>query len=577
MTVKNNQEEAKKLNDVPPEVQGDIMERILYEVGDMGRYQRLLFLSMMPFGLFIVFAYTVQMFIAATPQEHWCKVPELQHLDIELRRNLSIPGAMDGPDWDRCQVYEANWTEVLQTMAPPVNASTAPCRNGWEFLYNDIPYATVVSERGWVCADSGIAPMAQTVFFMGSLLGCAFFGWMGDKYGRLPALIGSNLIGCFGGLLTVFTTGVWDFTIARFIVGICNDSCSVMLYIIVIEYVGARHRTWISNLSIAVYYGGGSLLLVALALWLLDWRNLILATSLPMLIVIATPWYVPESARWLASKGKVNRAVNMLKKFEKVNKKKIPDELMAEFIVVASQKSTVDESLRAVFANAPLRNSLLVLIVVSMVSCLGIDAILRMSESIGTNFFVTFTLSSASEVPALILVTLVLDRWGRRSLICGTLGAAGVLALFTAFTRKGVMQMILAVAMRFALNMAVGAELQLTAELLPTGARASGNSLVHLTVYVAAMFSPTVVYSQRLWSPLPLLIVGMLCLGAGGLCLLLPETKGKPMPQTIVEAERLIRDGALWKKKSRDTGQNEILNEEFRKMSASVTSINLLR
>lgn len=60
---------------------------------------------------------------------------------------------MDGPDWDRCQVYEANWTEVLQTMAPPVNASTAPCRNGWEFLYNDIPYATVVSEVRMMMED----------------------------------------------------------------------------------------------------------------------------------------------------------------------------------------------------------------------------------------------------------------------------------------------------------------------------------------------------------------------------------------------------------------------------------------
>ncbi|XP_028166481.1 organic cation transporter protein-like isoform X3 [Ostrinia furnacalis] len=563
-----------RLNEPPPPPQGDIMERIITEVGEMGRYQRWLFVSMMPFGLFFIFAYTVQMFIAATPQEHWCKVPELQHLDLDLRRNLSIPGAVDGPDWNRCEVYDANWTQVLQTMMPPVGSPTVPCRHGWEFLYNDIPYTTVVSERGWVCENAGIAPFAQTMFFVGSLVGCAFFGWVGDKYGRVPALIGANLIGCFGGVLTLFTSGVWDFTIARFIVGLCIDSCAIMIYIIVIEYVGSRHRTWISNISIAVYCGGGALLMVGLALWLLDWRHLVLATSLPMLFVLVTPLYLPESARWLASKGKVNKAVNMLKKFEKVNRRGIPDDLMAEFIVVASQKSTVDESLRAVVASKPLRNSLLVLIAVTMVGNLGIDAILRMSESIGTNFFLTFTLSSASEIPALVLVTLVLDKWGRRSLISGTMAVAGILALFTAFTSKGVTQMVLAVAMRFAVNMAIGAQLQMVAELIPTGARASGNALVHLTVYVAAMFSPYVVYSQRLWMPLPLLIIGLLCLGAGALSLLLPETKGQPMPQTIADAEKLIRDGMLWQKKKPDLDQNERLNEEFRKMSMSVTSLH---
>ncbi|XP_063836029.1 organic cation transporter protein-like isoform X2 [Ostrinia nubilalis] len=209
-----------------------------------------------------------------------------------------------------------------------------------------------------------------------------------------------------------------------------------------------------------------------------------------------------------------------------------------------------------------------------MVGNLGIDAILRMSESIGTNFFLTFTLSSASEIPALVLVTLVLDKWGRRSLISGTMAVAGILALFTAFTSKGVTQMVLAVAMRFAVNMAIGAQLQMVAELIPTGARASGNALVHLTVYVAAMFSPYVVYSQRLWLPLPLLIIGLICLGAGALSLLLPETKGQPMPQTIADAEKLIRDGMLWQKKKPDLDQNERLNEEFRKMSMSVTSLH---
>lgn len=45
-------------------------------------------------------------------------------------------------------------------------------------------------QREWVCEKSSYAPTAQALFFMGSLIGSGFFGWMGDKLGRVPALIG---------------------------------------------------------------------------------------------------------------------------------------------------------------------------------------------------------------------------------------------------------------------------------------------------------------------------------------------------------------------------------------------------
>lgn len=63
----------------------DGLENILSHVGEFGRYQKLLFVAMLPFGFFFAFVYFVQMFITATPQRHWCRVPELEHLDMELR------------------------------------------------------------------------------------------------------------------------------------------------------------------------------------------------------------------------------------------------------------------------------------------------------------------------------------------------------------------------------------------------------------------------------------------------------------------------------------------------------------
>lgn len=62
-----------------------------------------------------------------------------------VRRSLSIP--FNGPDYDHCNMFDANWAEVLETLRPPSpNTPTIPCQHGWEFLFDDIPYSTVVSE-----------------------------------------------------------------------------------------------------------------------------------------------------------------------------------------------------------------------------------------------------------------------------------------------------------------------------------------------------------------------------------------------------------------------------------------------
>ncbi|XP_031769721.2 organic cation transporter protein-like isoform X1 [Galleria mellonella] len=539
-------EEVKEELNKKKEDDGDILETILSHVGEMGRYQKWLFVGMMPFGLFFAYVYFVQMFIAATPQRHWCTVPELQHLHWELRRNLSVPAATAvGDPWDKCSTFNANWSQVLENMAPPALNSTVPCQYGWEFELSDIPYHTVVSERGWVCQNAGFGPIAQSVFFAGSFVGGLFFGWLADTFGRVPALVGSNIIGCVGGVASVFTTGLWDFAFCRFLVGMAYDSCFMMMYILVLEYVGPRHRTWVANMSIALFFGSGCLMLPWLALWIADWRQLVLVTSLPMLVVLAAPFLVPESARWLSSRGRINRAVDVLKRFERVNGTKIPQDVLDEFVVSSRQTRQTNESLASVFKSSPLRNAMIFMVIVYMACAVIFDGLVRMSEGLGLDFFITFTLTSATEIPSVTLLALVLDRWGRRVLTCGPMAIAGVLSLIAAFVPKGIPQVSLAIMARFCINMSYNAAIQWSTELLPTGVRASGTSLIHVSGYIATVVSPFIVYSERLWSSLPLLLLGVTALVAASIGVLLPETMGRPMPQSIADGERLVREHSL--------------------------------
>ncbi|KPI93619.1 Solute carrier family 22 member 3 [Papilio xuthus] len=475
----------------------DALENVLYHAGGMGLYQKLLFLSMLPVGYFFVFIYFGQMFITATPQQHWCHVPELAHLDLKTRRNLSVPRVGDG--WAQCAVYAANWSHVLHDMQPPVPATpTVPCKHGWDFLLGDIPYHTVVSERGWVCEYAGYAPLAQTIYFVGALVGGILFGWMADRFGRVPVLV-------------------------------------------VLEYVEPKYRTLLVSMSTALFFGTGALLLPWIAYFIADWRKFLWITSLPLALMAFAPFVVPESARWLASRGKVNRAVKVLRTLEKVNGTKIPQQVMDDFIVSATQTKETNESLIDLFKIGPLRNMIIYMVVIYMACAMMFDGLVRMSEGLGLDFFVTFTLASVTEIPSVTIVAIVLDRWGRRNLTIVPTVLAGALTIIAGFLPKGVPQVALAIASRFMINMSYTAIVQWSAELVPTGARASGSALIHVSGYIATMMSPFIVYSERVWSPLPLLILGGTALVASSFALLLPETMGRPMPQTMDEGERFVR------------------------------------
>lgn len=100
-----------------------------------------------------------------------------------------------------------------------------------------------------------------------------------------------------------------------------------------LEYVGPKWRTFVANMSIAIFFTMAASLLPWLAYWLADWRMLCVATSAPLLIAALTPWLVPESARWLVSQGRVEEALVIMKRLEKSNGTTVPAGVYQQFEV----------------------------------------------------------------------------------------------------------------------------------------------------------------------------------------------------------------------------------------------------
>lgn len=526
-------------------------DELLPYVGEFGLYQKILFILMIPFTSFVAWVYFSQIFITLIPAEHWCWVPELANLTVDERLALAIPISHDG--YSRCSMYDVNYTQILlnESHVPESSWPTKACQHGWEFNYTTVPYATVATELGWVCEYSALPTTAQSVFFVGAIFGGLIFGWVADQYGRIPALIGANLMGFLAGVATAFTNTFWQFTLCRFFVGFAFDNCFTMMYILVLEYVGPKWRTFVANMSIAIFFSFAACVLPWIAYFLADWRMTCIATSVPLALAIATPWLVPESARWLVSQGQVEKAIGILNKFERINGTKVPEDVYNRFRVTCAEIRKEEEAEKTysvidLFKSPRLRRITLLFTVIWMAISLVFDGHVRNVDNLGLNVFVTFTIAAATELPADTFLTVVLDRWGRRWLACGSLIISGTFSIWASAVSNNIYSATLAILGRFWINISYNIGLQYAAEVLPTVVRAQGVAFIHIMGYVASILAPFVVYLDVVSSILPLLVLGIFGILGGFLTLFLPETLDMDLPQTLQDGEDFGKDQKMW-------------------------------
>lgn len=83
-----------------------------------------------------------------------------------------------------------------------------------------------------MCDAAYKARVGQSLFFVGCMCGTLIFGLLGDKIGRIKALILANWCGCLGDFSTIFTESVAAFSLSRFISGLACDANSYLMYIL---------------------------------------------------------------------------------------------------------------------------------------------------------------------------------------------------------------------------------------------------------------------------------------------------------------------------------------------------------
>jgi len=89
-----------------------------------------------------------------------------------------------------------------------------------------------IPQLNWVCDEAYKARVGQSLFFVGSMCGTLLFGLLGDRIGRIRAVVLANWCGFLGDSATIFTQSLVTFSASRFVSGLAAEANAYLMYIL---------------------------------------------------------------------------------------------------------------------------------------------------------------------------------------------------------------------------------------------------------------------------------------------------------------------------------------------------------
>ncbi|XP_067614336.1 organic cation transporter protein-like [Eurosta solidaginis] len=516
-------------------------DTVLEKCGNFGPFQILILTSFAIISLISSMHYFGQTIISFAP-DHWCYHEKLANSSFDEIRAIYAQTANP-----QCTLLD----DIVD--GKPIVAEVGKCR---QWIYErDNGYESVTSEFNWVCEEAIQSAIGQSLFFVGSVFGTIFFGYLADKIGRLPAVMCTTLTGALGDFLTSFATNLPVFSLCRFIAGLSTDTTFYLAYIIVFEYLSPRKRTVGLNFVSSIFYSTGAALSPWYALWSRSWRMYLYIASIPALAVLTFPFFICESAQWLLATNRYDKAVKCLKHVAKVNKRVVDDKVFEEFKTYYQNKDFEEKKLQkkkdtfcGLFRTPRLRKFTIIMLLKSMIISLAVDVISRNMEGMGTSPFILFSATSSAYLFGGLTLIFLQNRIGRKGMAFGSLfvssiviGITGILITLVDTAQNALLLAIMIGIGRYGVVVSFDAEAQYSSEFLPTTVRGRGIANIHVAGFGFSSFSAYIIYLGTLYKPLPAYFTAFIMLIGAALCLTLPETMDQKLPQTLADGEEFAR------------------------------------
>lgn len=147
---------------------------------------------------------------------------------------------------------------------------------------------------------------------IGSMLGAAIWGALADAFGRRNVTFAGVLIcGIASGSIAFVSEDAWMlFCVLRLFTGFGVAGAATAILPLAVEHTPTRYRTIVIGLALVPVTLGAlaAAALSSLLLPIIGWRGIAMLGFVPIVIAILVPLIVPESARWLISRGRLSEA-----------------------------------------------------------------------------------------------------------------------------------------------------------------------------------------------------------------------------------------------------------------------------
>lgn len=336
--------------------------------------------------------------------------------------------------------------------------------------------------------------------FIGQIVGAILFGWVAERYGRIKALIGSVGILSIMSLACAFAWNYESLLWFRMIQGIGLGGEVPIAAAYIIEIAKAENRGRFVLLYESIFPAG--MVVVSLtAVWVvpnLGWQAMFILGALPAFLIFFIMRLVPESPRWLASRGRLDDADRVVTHLEHVTTRGKPETLPAPVEVFKAPQAKA--TLASLFQGRYLTRTLvvwsfwLVLALVTYSLNTWLPTIYRTVFNMPVQEALRFNvLNNVLGLCGGLCAAFLTDTWGRRNwFIFAFLGAALPLAYlgFNSAQLTATTVLWLAGICSFFTFSLITSIYLYTPEMYPTRSRALGLSVATIWQRIGSILGP---------------------------------------------------------------------------------------
>ncbi|XP_013114234.1 carcinine transporter [Stomoxys calcitrans] len=536
------------------------LDDLLPSIGEFGKYQKLLVFGIcLPACIPCGFCAFNQLFMSDTPEDYWCKIPELLNTtSVEQRKLLALPPDMDHNtgEHSKCYRYAVNWSQLLENanisdLKPNDSWPIEKCQQGWEYNTTEV-WSSIVIDYDLVC-DKDIYPtIGLAALNVGGPIGVYLFGLLNDRAGRRTSYFTCLATLLLGSLITSISTDFWTWAGSRVIVGLTIPAVYQIPFIISLELVGENYRSFVTVMT-CTFYTSAIMLLSVITYLERDWVKLSYYTSVPFYLYFLYLFIMPESPRWLLMRGRLEEALKILENMARINGHEFPPAIKTKLEAQISRNKLKEKKKQANVGVSDLcrtPNMRLKTILITLSWFANETVYLGLSyygPSLGSNQYVSFFLSAVVEIPSYLVCWFLMDCWGRRWPLSLSMILGGVACVITVMIPDDAVDetLILYLVSKALLSASFLIIYPFAGELYPTQVRGIGIGVSSYVGGLGLIVIPFVTYLGKENLKLPLVIMGFMSMLGGLTGLRLPETLHHRLPQTIEEGEEFGKEWTM--------------------------------